>query len=141
MAVDGDFAALVVHDGARAVVVVLDHAEGRYMLQRRTAQSLLDRAHLAPAAVDEQQVGQCCELVLRTVRLFAAAGHLVLCRAAGERLRQRGVVVRARNGFHFKAAVARAVGPAVPEHHHAADARPVAPVGNIVALDDAGRLF
>ena len=69
VAVDGDLAALVVHNGAGAVVVILDHAEGRHMLQRCAAQSLPDRADLSPAAVDEQQVGQRRKLVLRAVRL------------------------------------------------------------------------
>ena len=141
VAVDGDLAALVVHNGAGAVVVILDHAEGRHMLQRCAAQGLPDRADLSPAAVDEQQVGQRRKLVLRAVRLLAAAGHLVLRRAAGERLCQRGVVIGARDGFHLKAAVARAVGLAVLKDDHAADARPVAPVGNIVAFNHAGRLF
>ena len=44
VAVDGDLAALVVHNGAGAVVVILDHAEGRHMLQRCAAQGLPDRA-------------------------------------------------------------------------------------------------
>ena len=73
MAVDGDLPALVVHNGAGAVVVILDHAEARHMLQRCAAQGLPDPADLSSAAVDEQQVGQRRKLILRAVRLLAAA--------------------------------------------------------------------
>ena len=141
VAVDCDLAARIVHNGAGAVVVVLDHTEGGDILQRRAAQGLPDCADLPPAAVDEQQVRQGGKLVLRAVRLFPAAGRLVFRRTAGERLCQRGIVVRARDGAHLKAAIAGTVGFAVPEHDHAADAGAIAPVGDVVAFDNAGRLL
>ena len=139
VAVYGNFAPGVIHDGTGAVVVVLDHAEGGHVFQRRTLERLFYGTHLPPAAVDEQQVGQGGKLVLRSVRLFAAAGGLILGGTTGERFRQRGVVVGAGHAFHLKAAVAAAVGFAVLKDDHAADAGAVAPVGDVVAFDHAGR--
>ena len=79
-------APVLVHNGAGAVMVVLDHAEGGHMLQRRTAQRGAHRADLPAPAVDEQQIRQRGELVGRAVRFVAAARRLVFGGAAGERL-------------------------------------------------------
>ena len=84
VAVDGNFAALVVHDGTGAVVVVLDHAKGGHMLQRGAAQSLFDRAHLSLTAIDQQQVRQGGKLILGAVRLFRRGGPLRIRRRGGE---------------------------------------------------------
>src|SRR5699024_8411233 len=67
VAVDGDLPARIVHDGPGAVVVVLDHAEGGHMFQRRAPQRLFDGPDLPAAAVDQQQVRQGGELVLGAV--------------------------------------------------------------------------
>lgn len=76
VAVNRNFTAFVVHNGAGAVAVILHHAKGRHMFQRGAAQRLLDRADLAAAAIDQQQVRQCGKLVGRAIRLVSAAGRL-----------------------------------------------------------------
>ena len=44
--VDCDFPARIIHNGAGAVVVILDHAKGGHMFQCRAAQCLFNGAHL-----------------------------------------------------------------------------------------------
>ena len=139
--VDGNFPPVAVHDGAGAVVVILYHAVQRHICQCRTGQCFLCGAHLSPAAVHQQKIRLLSEPVAAWLAVFGLRGvFFVLCRPAGDGLCQRGVVVRARHGFHFELAVARLEGLAVLEGDHAADAAAIAPVGDIVALDGAGRL-
>ena len=139
--VDGNFPPVAVHDGAGAVVVILYHAVQRHICQRCTGKRLLCGAHLSPAAVHQQKVRLLPEPVAAGLTAFSLCSvFFVLCRPAGNGLCQRGIVVRARHGFHFELAVARLEGLAILEGDHAADAAAIAPVGDIVALDGAGRL-
>ena len=139
--VDGDLPAFAVHDGAGAVVVVLHHAVEGYIGQCRPGQCGLRGTHLSPAAVHQEQVRLLAEVVAARLAICGHFGILfVFSRTAGDGLRQRGVVIGAGDRLHLELPVARLVGLAVPERHHAADAGAVAPVGNIVALDGAGGL-
>ena len=139
--IDGNFPPVAVHDGAGAVVVILYHAVQRHICQRRTGKRFLCGAHLSPAAVHQQKIRLLPEPVAAGLAVFSLCSvFFVLCRPAGNGLRQRSIVVRARHGFHLELAVARLEGLAVLEGDHAADAAAIAPVGDIVALDGARRL-
>ena len=139
--VDGNFPPVAVHDGAGAVVVILYHAVQRHICQRRTGKRFLCGAHLSPAAVHQQKIRLLPEPVAAGLAVFSLCSvFFVLCRPAGNSLCQRSVVVRARHSFHFELAVARLEGLAVLEGDHAADAAAIAPVGDIVAFNGAGRL-
>ena len=140
--VDGDLPALAVHDGAGAVMVVLHHAVQRHIRQPGARQRRFGRTDLPPAAVHQQQVRLLAEVVVARLPVLGQQRiFFVLCRPPGDRLRQRGVVIGARHGLHFELPVACLVGLSVPEGDHAADAGAIAPVGDIVALDGAGRLW
>ncbi len=132
---------VAVHHGPGAVVVVLYHAVQRHICQCRTGKRFLCGAHLAPAAVHQQKIRLLPEPVAAGLTVLRLCGvFFVFCRPAGDGLCQRGIVVGAHHGFHFELAVARLEGLAVLEGDHAADAGAIAPVGDIVALDGAGRL-
>ena len=123
------------------MVVVLDHAVEGDVGQGRACQRLPGGAHLAPAAVHQEQVRFLAEIVIAGLPGLGQSGvFFVLRRPPGDGLRQRGVVVGAQHGFHLELTVARLIGLAVLERDHTADTGAIAPVGNIVALNGAGRL-
>src|SRR5699024_4347803 len=84
--VDGDLLPVPVHDGAGAVVAVLDHAVEGDISQGGAGQRRLGGVDLAAAAVHQQKVG----LFGKAGRLAGGGAGGVLSRPAGHRLGQGG---------------------------------------------------
>ena len=120
------------YNGPGAVVVILHHAKQRNLGQRRACNSLAYSTHLPPAAVQQNQTGQHSKLASRPLFVFR--------RPAAQGLGHACVVIGACYGAYFKPAVSALEGLTVLKHHHAAYTGAVAPVGNVVAFNYAGRL-
>ena len=124
-----DFA-LFAHQAARAVPVVLDHAEdGNVYL--KLIENFPDGRELPLAAVEQQQVRQ---------RLKAGLALLEAPHAAPHHLAHGFVVVLPLHGLDFVSLVVLLGGPPVHEDHDAAHHLAAARVGDVHRLDAARRL-
>ena len=98
---------------------------------------------LAPATVDQDQIGQVGELALPGILPGVAARTPFLQavgQAAGNDLVHGGEVVRALHGLDAVDAVLVVPGHAVDHHHLAAHREHALGVGDVVALDAPGRV-
>ena len=128
IALDADLLPVRRNKGARAVAVILDHAEDR---QKNThfGQGGADRLGVHGTAVDEQGVRA----------LGKAAVAVEIMTEAAEHLPHGGVVVLIRQAAHLKALVIALFRLAVLEDRHGGDDIRPGNVGNIIGLEAAWR--